>query len=467
MSKRNLVTVTCSLSQSDLLKFVEKYGISMCYDPQLHSSDKTALDALEGYISLYLSLFTIAPLGLSMLLLSLLLAKPIGENYGASLQIFSYPWPCWRLAYVSKEARSQHSFHLWALLPTLILQNHLMRLYGILFVVILLKLILFQSLSCILWVIPILRKMAFRNFMKKPGQTASFSMRPTDQPIDVDSLSIDRLKAAVDNDQVKSSFVSKNKDISGLKLAVIGEGFSRQNADVDEGSKKRCLITEALEEEATIVRLVTGDNSLRPMFKKRKPKGPRRTSTRGSVPLLPTTAPKGAGKHLRVLAHYIRNLASSSDSIAPDVKDAYSTHNTLSNLHYPLLKDKLGFLTFDELVNVYDVHALQMAVVRNMIINKSRIISRDHTKLKDDSVSLKSKNGLLEHKISKLENILSKARKNQDMEGSQTVMEQRARGVKTSCQGGRALRAATSGFGVVERFLVEGAREGCRSIFKA
>ncbi|GJX44984.1 hypothetical protein Tco_0261660 [Tanacetum coccineum] len=66
MSKRNLATVTCSLRQSDILDFVEKYGISMCYDPQLPSSDKTALDAPEGYIPMYLSLFTIGNLRLPL-----------------------------------------------------------------------------------------------------------------------------------------------------------------------------------------------------------------------------------------------------------------------------------------------------------------------------------------------------------------------------------------------------------------
>nr|GEY58932.1 hypothetical protein [Tanacetum cinerariifolium] len=196
--------------------------------------------------------------------------------------------------------------------------------------------------------------MAFCNFMKKPGQTPSFFVRPVDQPIDVCSLSVGHLKVAVDNDVLEIYFVSKNKDVPGFELAVVGEGFSRQSVDVAEG----------------------------------------------------------AGKHLQVLARYIGNLASSFDSLAPDVEEAYAAHNTLCNLHYPLLKEKLGFLTFDELVNVYDVHALQMAVVGNMLTNESRIISYDHTKLKDGFVSLKSRNSLLEHEISKLEDNLSKDRKN-------------------------------------------------------
>nr|GEY56978.1 hypothetical protein [Tanacetum cinerariifolium] len=174
---------------------------------------------------------------------------------------------------------------------------------------------------------------------------------------------------------------------------------------------------EALKEEAMVVK---------PVSKKRKPEGLRRTNMRGCVPPLPTTTPKGAGKHPRVLARYIRNLASSSNSLALDVKEAYAAHNTLYNLHYPLLKEKLGFLTFDVLVNVFDVHALRMAVFGNMLTNESRIISRDHTKLEDDFVYLKSMNRLLKHEISKLEDILSKARKNQDVEGSQIIIELRS-----------------------------------------
>nr|GEV33124.1 hypothetical protein [Tanacetum cinerariifolium] len=115
-------------------------------------------------------------------------------------------------------------------------------------------------------------------------QTLISDIRPADQPIDVGSPSVDHMKVAFDNDEIESSSVSKNKDVSGFKLV-------------------------ALEEEATI---------MGPVSKKRKPKGPRRTSIRGSFPSLPTTAPKGARKHPRVLARYIRNLASSSDSLAPE-----------------------------------------------------------------------------------------------------------------------------------------------------
>ncbi|GJY58045.1 hypothetical protein Tco_0457937 [Tanacetum coccineum] len=58
----NLATVTCSLTQSDLVDFVDKYDISLCYDPKLPTPDQTTLDAPEGYIPLYLSLFSIGNL---------------------------------------------------------------------------------------------------------------------------------------------------------------------------------------------------------------------------------------------------------------------------------------------------------------------------------------------------------------------------------------------------------------------
>ncbi|GJX02784.1 hypothetical protein Tco_0188700 [Tanacetum coccineum] len=307
MSKRNLVTVTCSLNQSDLLEFVEKYGISMCYDPQLPSSDKPALDAPEGYIPLYISLFTISNLHLP------LCGKLKGLRGEATVPLFrsfltvghAFDWLTFQKRHgpniPSIFGNSMSNIPDWKsdfifVKQTLIFDIH----YG-------------QGTFAFSY----------------PTDSFDETML-ADQPIDV-----------------------------GFELAVVGEGFSRQSVDVVESSKKRCLITKALEEEATVVR---------PVSKKRKPKGPRRTSTRGSSSPLPTTTPKSGGKHPRVLACYIGNLA--------NVKKAHAAHNTLYNLHYPLLKDKLGFLTFDELVNVYDVHALQMAVVGNMSVAASAKDSR-------------------------------------------------------------------------------------------
>nr|GEZ47744.1 hypothetical protein [Tanacetum cinerariifolium] len=104
-------------------------------------------------------------------------------------------------------------------------------------------------------------------------------------------------------------------------------------------------------------------------------------SARGSVPPPPTAVPKGIGKHPWVLAYFVGSLANSSDSFTPEVEEAHAAHNMISGFHFPLLKDKLG-----------------------------------HAKLKNDLVSLKSKKSLLEHEMSKLEDHLTKAQRNQDME---------------------------------------------------
>nr|GEV38609.1 hypothetical protein [Tanacetum cinerariifolium] len=319
MSKRNLSTITCSLSQSN---FVDEYGISLCYDPKLPSSNSTALDAQMGYIPLYLSLLTLDPAG-----------DYLHSKNGLALGSFAYPYPTKPFDEV--------------------LQGHLCHR-------------------------PF--EMAFRNFMKKPGQSPSFSMRRANHHVDVGSAFVGYLTVTVDDDQVESSSYWRDKGVMGYELVAVGEGCSKQDVMAVEGSKKRRSITEALEEKDTMVR---------PVSKKKKPEGSRQMSVRGSVPPLPVTAPKGVGKHPRVLARYIRNLASGSDSLAP-------AHNMIYGLHCPLLKDKLRFLTFDKLVDIYDIHALQIAVVGNMLTNESRFLSQGHSKLKNDLVSLNSKKSLLE-----------------------------------------------------------------------
>nr|GEZ52659.1 hypothetical protein [Tanacetum cinerariifolium] len=104
--------------------------------------------------------------------------------------------------------------------------------------------------------------------------------------------------------------------------------------------------------EATVVKMV---------LKKKKLEAQRRMCTRDSVSPPPTTVPKGTGKHPRVLARFVRSLANSSDSLTPD---------------------KLRFLSFGELVDVFDVLALQTAVVGNMLTNESRILSQGFSPLR-------------------------------------------------------------------------------------
>ncbi|GKF74497.1 hypothetical protein Tco_0220829 [Tanacetum coccineum] len=69
---------------------------------------------------------------------------------------------------------------------------------------------------------------------------------------------------------------------------------------------------------------------------------------------------------------------------------------------------------------------IKLAMAGNMLTNESRIMSMNFSKLKDDFVLLKRKNGSLEHEISKLKDNPSKARNSQDVEGSQLIKDLRA-----------------------------------------
>nr|GEU68056.1 hypothetical protein [Tanacetum cinerariifolium] len=177
------------------------------------------------------------------------------------------------------------------------------------------------------------------------------------------SPSVDHSKAADDNDQGESFFVSKNQDV-GLELAVVEDDPYDQGAGVGEGSGKKRSITATLEEGDSKVKSVVAGSSSRHEAKKRKQEGLRRTSSRGSpIP----------------------------DPFVHDVQEAHSAHNVLSDLYCPLFQNKLT-LSFDDLANVYNVYALRLAIIGNTLTNESRIV-------------------------------LSKARKNQDVEGSQVVRD--------------------------------------------
>ncbi|GJY48848.1 hypothetical protein Tco_0438804 [Tanacetum coccineum] len=91
-------------------------------------------------------------------------------------------------------------------------------------------------------------EMAFRNFMKKLDQYLSFFVRPADQSVDVGSPSVEPLRSIVDNDQAESCSLSKDKDVSGFELAVVGEGIPGKSVSVvGVGSKRRFSITKSLE----------------------------------------------------------------------------------------------------------------------------------------------------------------------------------------------------------------------------
>ncbi|GKD79877.1 hypothetical protein Tco_1342498, partial [Tanacetum coccineum] len=179
------------------------------------------------------------------------------------------------------------------------------------------------------------------------------------------SPSVEPLWSFVDRDQAECSSLSKEKGVSGFELAVVREGIPGQSASVvGEGSKRRRSITKSLKEEATVVKM---------MPKKKKLKPPRQMSARGSIPPPPATVLKGTGKHPQLLARFVRSLANSFDTHALDVEEAHAAHNMISVLHCPLLKDKLGFLSFDELVDFFDVHTLQ-TTVRNQDVEGSQVM---------------------------------------------------------------------------------------------
>nr|GEW14750.1 hypothetical protein [Tanacetum cinerariifolium] len=152
-------------------------------------------------------------------------------------------------------------------------------------------------------------------------------------------------------------------------------------------SKKKCLITTAFKEGATMIKLFAAASSSKHESKKRKQEVSRRTSVRGSIPPPTPNSPKGIRKHPWVLARHMGSLEGGSDSLVPGI------------LRYPSLKNRLGSLSLDDLAIAYDVHALPLALFGNMLTNKCRVVSRDYSKLKDDFVSLRSKNGLLEQEM--------------------------------------------------------------------
>ncbi|GJT85308.1 hypothetical protein Tco_1067025 [Tanacetum coccineum] len=332
-----------------LLRFVEEYGIAMCYDPQLPSSEQTALDALEGYIPLYLSLFSIGEPSLP-LFISLCNVGPAGDclsvkkgltlvldacsalitDFRHSLGTFAFPYPKEPFDEPLRDHLVRHPFEAQTF-P---------------------KPILYLAGLASSW------EDVFLKFYEEAWLNSYFLASPAKESIDVGSTSMEYAKDVDDDDQ-------------GM---VAAEG-------------KKCSITADLEDGVIVVRLSTIGRSSKLEGKKQKQECPRRTSLRGSVPPLPTSAPKGVGKHPR---------------------------------------RKLDDLSFDDLVNVYDVHIFHVVMAGNMLANKSRILSQEHAQLKNDVVSLKSKNMSLNHRVSKLEDNLSRSQNNQDVEGSQVVKDLRS-----------------------------------------
>nr|GFA30514.1 hypothetical protein [Tanacetum cinerariifolium] len=157
-----------------------------------------------------------------------------------------------------------------------------------------------------------------------------------------------------------------------------------------------CAILSKLRLSQSPLYLLAISSSLKHQAKKKKHEGPRKTSSWASVPPLLTFAPKGVGKHLRVLAHYLESSEASPNPFILDVQEAYSTHNVLFGLHCPSFKNKLDSLSLDFVANVYDVHALHLVVVVNMLTNESRVVSwyRIFTKDKNQAKTDKIEHGM-------------------------------------------------------------------------
>ncbi|GJR72928.1 putative reverse transcriptase domain-containing protein [Tanacetum coccineum] len=386
MSKRNLATVTCSLAQNDLVDFVEEYGIPWCYDPKLPESHQMALDAplgpdipsLFGNSMSNVTSWKSEFIYVKETLISDLCPDLI-TNFRHGQGSFAYPYPKKPFDEVLWNLLCRHT------LEAQTFSDPILYLAG-----------LSSSWEHALSNPSIFvdgEEMAFRNFMKKPDQTPSFSVRPADQPVDVGSPSVEPLRSIADNDQAVSSSLSKDKGVSGFELAVVeeesktvflaidellcffelilaidsamfygkrgianmerlffggkdsgeeGGGIPRQGASMaGEGSKKRRSITESLKEEVTVVRV---------MLKKKKLKVPRRMSARGSVP--PPSA---------VSLFY--------------VEEAHAAHNQIVGLHCTLLKDKLGFLSFDKLIDLFDITPHKFQVMVALVISISSDLS--------------------------------------------------------------------------------------------
>ncbi|GKC83524.1 hypothetical protein Tco_1139241, partial [Tanacetum coccineum] len=248
----------------DLVEFVEKYGIALCYDPQLPSSEQTALDAPDGYISLYLSLFSIGNLrfpldafcldvygGVPTLplfrsLLTIGPAVPAGDwltfqkrsgpgipqifdnsmtnipnwksefifvketlisdarpalitDFRHGLSTFAYPYTTEPFDEVLRSRLGRYTFEAQTFLEPILYLAGIASTW--------------EHATNIPSILVDEEEISFQNFMKKPGQTSTFSVRPAGE----------------------SSSVSKNKDVSSFELLVVGDGPLEQDVGISEG----------------------------------------------------------------------------------------------------------------------------------------------------------------------------------------------------------------------------------------
>ncbi|GKE93486.1 hypothetical protein Tco_1574581, partial [Tanacetum coccineum] len=171
--------------------FVKKYGIALCYDPQLPSSKQTALDA-QRFFDCHFPLLN--PFGVAQVTTFAETLRSRLARHTFEARTFSEP-----ILYLASLASS------WKYAPS----AHSIFVDG--------------------------EEMSFKNFIKKLGETSTFSTRLANQHIDVSTLFVDHSKAIDDNDHVESSFVSKNQDVAGFELVLVGDSPLDQGAAVAEG----------------------------------------------------------------------------------------------------------------------------------------------------------------------------------------------------------------------------------------
>nr|GEY79180.1 hypothetical protein [Tanacetum cinerariifolium] len=230
MSKRNLSTTTCSLSQSDFADFVDEYGIALCYDPKLPSSNTTTLDASKGYIPLYMSLFSIGNLHFPLNNFCL----DVFEFFQCQFPLLN-PFevaPVTTFVVACKTYSGEATVPLFRdPLPIFTLRNHFMRSCGVVFVVILFKLILFWSLLYIFPVLLILGNMP----SKKPEGLRRMSAGGS-----VPHLSVTAPKGV----DVEEAYIAHNM-IFGLHYLLLRDKLGKKSLLEHEMSKLEGQLAKA------------------------------------------------------------------------------------------------------------------------------------------------------------------------------------------------------------------------------
>ncbi|GJU41521.1 hypothetical protein Tco_1194478 [Tanacetum coccineum] len=221
------------------------------------------------------------------------------------------------------------------------------------------------------------KEMSFKNFMKLPGHATTFSVKPAGTLVYVGSpVNIMELQDGGDHDA--SSIGPEDQSAHSLELMnVDDESIPRGRDDANKLGKRR-FITTFLKESSLKRKEVVEGSSSKPEGKRRKHAAPKKGSSRGSAPPISASGPipKGVRKHPRVLTYHFGIDEQDLDPVVPEVLGAYYSHNLLSRLNFPSFLRKLDGLSFDELTNVYDIHALHAVMVGNMLVNESKIIAK-------------------------------------------------------------------------------------------